>query len=81
MPPKPEPPAQPKFNPETREVIARLVADGRVDLIEKVMARTISPFQASLLAGHGRRRRTPAAEAAKPEAKKEPPFDPRVLIP
>src|SRR5262249_43126706 len=98
--PKPEPefspqPAQPMFSQETRDVIARLVAAGRVDLVIAVTERRISPFQAARIADRGERRRTVSkdeqkAEQVEPKAKKKPvepevkkkraSLDPRALI-
>ena len=51
-------PAQPMFSQATRDVIARLVEAGRVDLVIAVTERRISPFQAARIAerGDGRRR-------------------------
>ena len=99
LPPKPEPqavlpvsiPAQPKFSQETRDVIAKLVAAGRADLVIAVIERRISPFQAARIADRGRGQRTVTVaahvdkveevekvkEAPKP---KKPTLDVRALI-
>jgi len=91
LPPKPEPepkpaisptPPRPMFSQATRDVIARLVEAGRVDLVIAVTERRISPFQAVRIAerGGGRRHTVSAPvdrvveeveEAPKP--KKKPP--------
>jgi hypothetical protein len=64
LPPKPEPDpefspslAHPKFSQETRDIIERLVAAGRADLVIAVTERRISPFQAARIADRGDRRR------------------------
>jgi hypothetical protein len=92
--PRPEPeispkPAPPKFSQETRDIIERLVAAGRADLVLAVVERRISPFQAARIADRGERRRTVSAhvdkvekverveEAPKP---KKPALDVRALI-
>jgi hypothetical protein len=68
--PRPEPkPTPPKFSPATRDVIAKLVEDGRTDLVLAVMERRISPSAASRLAAGTRRR--PAVEDRKPAAQTE----------
>jgi len=87
-PREPEPPAQAKFSPATRAIVARPVEDGRVDLVIAVAERRISPQAAArLAAGHGRHRLTredveeaPKPEAPKPKKPAEVPFDPAALI-
>ena len=89
--PQPEPePARPQLSNETRGIVARLVEDGRVDLVLAIVERKISPFQASRLA-YSKRRRTisdnhnkrpthAVEEAPEPKKPTELPFDPARLI-
>jgi hypothetical protein len=46
-------PVQPKFSQDTRDIIERLVAAGRSDLVLAIVERRISPFQAGRIAERG----------------------------
>jgi hypothetical protein len=85
--------AEPPLREPTRDIIARLVAEGRTDLLLAVTERRISPFQAARIADSGRRQREakraaeqrpifPAGEAPKPTKPKKParPLDVRAII-
>jgi hypothetical protein len=87
--PKPEP--QPEIGPvsplsqEIRDIVTKLVAADRADLIIAVAERRLTPFQAAQIADRDGQRHTipeKKAEQVKPEAKKEAPprIDVRCLI-